>query len=284
MNSFPNYFTIAGNNIRRWATNPRIYILAALLIIFLWDYIGPILHFSQAVGYRVSPWVFPFLSNTFYIQMILMLGIVFLFCDAPFLNEGQPYLLIRSGRVHWAVGQVLYIMIGTALYFLFVASISILMLAPNLYISTDWGKVLATLAQTDAGQVYHILLGIDHRTQLLYTPFQAFCLSLFLDWCAGTILGLVIFIINNYLNRAIGAIVASAIIFFERLIYNALSDVMYHFSPVSMARLARLDPSGLSLYPTITYACFFFLSSIVFLSILAVLSVRKRQIQIYPQL
>ncbi|WP_025688567.1 hypothetical protein [Paenibacillus zanthoxyli] len=284
MNSIPNYFSISGNNIRRWFTNPRIYILIALLLILMWTYLGPILFFSKGIGYRVAPWVFPFISNFSYTQRFMMLGIVFLFCDAPFVNEGQPYLLIRSGRTHWALGQILYIMLATAIYFLFLAVISILMLTPNLFLSTDWGKLLGTLAQTSVGQDFNVHLPISYKIQTMYTPVQAFSLSLLLDWCAGTLLGLTIFITNIYLNRAIGAILASAIILLDVAVYNNFTDYAYHFSPVSMARLAVLDPSGMSLRPTFLYACIFFMAAIIVLSIIAVLSVHKREIEISPQI
>ncbi|CAH1215441.1 hypothetical protein PAECIP111893_03971 [Paenibacillus plantiphilus] len=284
MSSLPNYYSIAGNQIRRWFTNPRIYILVALLIILMWTYIGPIIQFSHASGYRVSSWLFPFLSNFAYTQMFMLFGVVLLFCDAPFVNEGQPYLLIRSGRIHWALGQILYISLSTAIYCLFIAAVSMLLLIPNMFVSPEWGKVLRTLAQTNAGQEFNVRLPISFNLQSSYTPIQAISLSLLLEWCVGMIIGLVIFIMNTFFKRAIGAIIGAAIILFDFAIFNNLSHYFYNFSPVSMARLTILDPSGLSLRPTPMYAIVFLFSSIIVLSIIAVLSVRKRDIEISPQI
>lgn len=281
MDSICKSFPICINKIRRWFTNPRIYILGVLLIILVLNHVGPITAFSKSVGYRVTPWVFPFLSNFFFTQIGMMLGIVFLFCDAPFIDEGQPYLLIRSGRIQWGVGQVLYIMLGTAIYFLFITFISILVLSPNMFVSDGWGKVLSTLAQSNAGQEIKIL-PVSYKIQTLYSPMKAFSLSLLLEWCAGTILGLIIFITNIHLNRAMGAIIASAVTFLDILISNALPNYMYHFSPISMARLTVLDPTGLAWNPSNLYAYIFFAASIIVLSIFAVLSVRKRDIQVLP--
>lgn len=280
----PNYFAIARNNIRRWVTNPRIYILVALLIIFLWEYEEPILHFSSVVEYRVSPWLFPFLSSSAYTQMFMMFGVILLLCDAPFLHEGQPYVLIRTGRTHWVLGQILYISLSAAIYFLFIAFMSVLLLVPNLFISADWGKVLRTLAQTDAGQQFHVKLSIADTIQSLYTPIQAFILSWLFAWCVAMILGLIIFIINIYLNRAIGAIVAAAVVLLDFAITNNFSHYMYRFSPISMARLTIVDPSGLSLRPTLAYTYIFYVCAIVILSFLAILSIHKREIQVSPHL
>ncbi|MBC8059811.1 MAG: hypothetical protein H7Y18_04015 [Clostridiaceae bacterium] len=282
MSNISKHISIASNNIRRWVTNPRTYILATLLSMLLWDFISPILNFSNVMGYRITPWIFPFISDYIYTHMMIMFGIVFLFCDAPFMNEGQPYLLIRSGRIHWALGQILYIMLGTAIYFLFIAFVSIVIISPSLYFSNSWGKILGTLSQTNAGQNFNIRLTISYEIQSLFTPIKAFGLSFMLQWCTGTILGLIMFIINIYAKRAIGAIVASIIILLDFAIQFEFKSFMYHFSPVSMSRLTILDPSGLTQRPSIPYAYVFFTVTIILLSITAVLSVHKREIQVLP--
>lgn len=285
MHKLPGYLPIAGNNIRRWATNPRIYILVALLFILLWEYVHPIVSFSNAVEYRVSPWIFPFLSNHGYTQRIMMFGIIFLLCDAPFAHEGQPYLMIRSGRIHWVLGQLLYIMLSAAIYFFFINILIWLILFPNLVLTDDWGKVLRTLAQTTAGQEFHIGLPVSHNIQLTYTPIQAFWTSFLLEWLVGIILGLIIFIVNLHFNRrALGAAVGAAIVLLDIVIYNDMSDFIYHFSPVSMARLVILDSTGLSMRPTLFYAFSFCIGLIIVLAVIAILSVRKREIRISRQM
>lgn len=282
MDSLQKSFSISINNMRKWTSNPRIYILAALLFLMLWNFISPISAFARSVNCRVAPWLLPYLSNWYISQMLMMLGIVFLFCDAPFMDEGQPYLLVRSGRIPWGLGQVIYIMLGTAVYLLFITIISILILSPNLFLSNGWGKVLGTLAQPNAGLQYEINLPIIYNIQLQYTPIKAFILSFLLEWCTGTMIGLVMFITNIYLKRSIGAIVGSAIVLFDFVVANSLPYYYYHFSPSSMARLTILDPTGMSPRPTNLYAYIFFTIGIIVLSIIAVISVRKRQIQVLP--
>ena len=281
MRKIPSYLPIATNNIRRWLNNPRIFILAALLFILLWEFLHPILAFSNAVGYRVSPWLFPFLSSYSYTQRIMMFGIVLLFCDAPFAHEGQPYVIIRSGRIHWTLGQLLYIVVSTALYFLFINILICLILFPNLVYTDDWGKVLSTLAQTSAAQEFHIGLPINYAIQLHYTPISAFLISFLLEWLVGIILGLIIFIVNLYCNRqALGAAAGAAVVLLDIVIHNDMSDFIYHFSPVSMARLTILDTTGLNMQPTILYSFLFCIGTIIALAVIAVLSVRKREIRI----
>lgn len=280
MASLQKSFSISINNIRKWASNPRIYILGALLFLMLWSYISPISTFARGINYRVTPWLFPHLSNWYFTQMLMLLGIVFLFCDAPFMDEGQPYLLVRSGRISWGLGQVIYIMLGTAIYLLFINIISILILSPNLFLDDGWGKVLGTLAQPSESLKY--ALPISYNIQFQYTPIKAFVISLLLEWCAGTMIGIIMFITNIYLKRSIGAIAGSAIVLFDFVVANSLPYRYYHFSPSSMARLTILDPTGMSPRPTNLYAYIFFGISIIVLSVIAVISVRKRQVQVLP--
>jgi hypothetical protein len=282
MGKLRRIFCICLNNVRKWAINPRIYILGILLVILVFNLVDPINYFSKAMNYRVTPWVFPFLTDSIFVQMLLSFGIVFLFCDAPFIDAGQQYFLIRSGRIQWGMGQVLYIMFSSAIFYLFVAFVSVLVITPNVFLSTGWGKILGTLAQTNAGYGFNIPLKISYQIQALYTPIQAFGLSLLLEWCVGTFLGLVIFIINIHFSRALGAIVAAAIVCLDMAISNTFPYYMFHFSPLSMARLSIIDPSRLSQRPTDIYVCLFFAMSVISLSIIAVLSVRKYKIQALP--
>lgn len=283
MDNVRKSFRISINNIRKWGTNPRIYILAMLIYIIIWTYISPISQFSKCVNYKATPWIFPYLTDFYFTQMLIMVGIVFLFCDAPFMDAGQPYLIIRSSRTTWGLGQVLYIMISTAIYLLFIIIICLIILFPNIFFSNGWGKVLSTLAQTDAREQFKILIPISYQIQAQYSPVHAFFLSFLLEWCTGVMIGLIIFITNVYLKRTIGAIVGAAFALFDIVISNAgIGLFPYHFSPVSMARLTILDQSGISALPTNLYAYIFYTVGILLLSIISVLSMRKRDIQVLP--
>ncbi|MBU5485122.1 hypothetical protein KQI86_12330 [Clostridium sp. MSJ-11] len=282
MDRIRKIFLVSINNIRKWATNPRIYVLFILITMFLWSSIRPILSFSKEMGIRVTPWVFPHLASSFVGQLILMLGVVLLFCDAPFIDEGQPYFLIRSGRYTWGMGQVFYIMMGMTIYLLIVNFISILILMPNIFLSTGWGKILGTLAENHGESVNEIEY-ISKKILLSYTPLKAFVLSFILEWCAGTALALLMFVINICLNRAAGATIASLIILLDYAIYSNFPSVkFFYFSPVSLSKLILIDSKGISNYPSNEYAYIFFIITIIVLSIISVLSVRRKDIQVQP--
>ncbi|MFU0827030.1 MAG: ABC transporter permease [Lachnoclostridium sp.] len=278
-------FCIAVYSIRQWISNPRIICLFILMGIYVWNDISAIGSLTRMTGIRTNPLAFPFFSSDPVKQLILLAGIIFLFSDAPFISKNQPYLIIRSKRIPWVMGQILYIGMASAIYFLALMLVSILVLLPYGTFATDgWGKILNTLAQTNAGAQINLQFGITREIITFYSPWEAFGLSFLLNWYIGCFFGLLLFEINLKFNRMLGLIVSGGILFFDLLVTNALSPFAYHFSPVSLSRLSVLDPMGVSLYPDLIYPFLFFSISMVALSSLIIVSIKNVPIEIVPEL
>ena len=69
--------------------------------------------FLFEVRYSITPYLFPFIMSDSNSVLLFTLGIVLLLCDAPFIEEDQPYIILRSGRKLWTLGQMLYMCIAT---------------------------------------------------------------------------------------------------------------------------------------------------------------------------
>ena len=276
---------IAMYSIRQWITNPRIICLFVLMSMFVWNNFEVIGDLTVRTGIKTTPLIFPFFSSDPVKQLILFAGIVFLFSDAPFISKNQPYIIIRSKRIPWVLGQVLYIVVANAIYFLFLMLVSILVLLPYATFATNgWGKIIHTLAQTDMGAQIKLQFGITKEIITFYSPWEAFGLSFLLNWGAACFLGLLMFVINLKFNRMLGLVAGGVILFFDLLVTNALPPTFYHFSPVSLSRLSVLDPVGVSIYPNMAYPFVFFSASIVVLSALLVGSIKKTSIEITSEL
>jgi len=253
--------------------------------VFIWNSFEAIGNFAEKTGIKTNPLVFPFFSSNPVKHLILLAGIVFLFSDAPFINRNQPYIIIRSKRIPWILGQILYIAMGSAIYFLFLMSVSLLVLLPNATLAIKgWGKIINTLAQTDMRAQINLQFGIAKEIATFYSPFEAFCLSFLLNWGTACFLGLTLLLINLKFNRRIGFVIVGLILFFDLLVTNVLPPTFYHFSPVSLSRLSVLDPMGVSMFPTVTYPFVFFSVSFVVFSALLVVSIKKISIDITSEL
>lgn len=149
-------FSIALHNFKKWAVNPRLYILLLIEVLYLHSRLSPVGELCVRTGYKVTPYLLPFLLDEGSAVMMLFLGVVLLFCDAPFIEDEQPYIMLRSGRRIWFIGQMLYIVMASVLYFIVLYFISVLVLLPHIEWSAAWGKLLSTFSQTSAaGQNGH---------------------------------------------------------------------------------------------------------------------------------
>lgn len=277
------YCRIAMNNIRKWQMNPRIYILGLLILMFLNIMLAPVRNAATSVNLPVSVWVFPFLLSDYYSLMLIMFGFVLFLCDAPFIDSEQAYLIIRSGKKAWVKGQLLYICLASAVYFLFVFVAGAVLLLPNLSFDAEWGKLLQTLAQTDMNRQFNISLGVSYKIIRLYNPIVATLASYFMAWLVGVFLGVLLFVLNAYFSRAIGVIVTSGLVLFEIFCLNS-PFIFTYFSPVSWVSLAILDTQSISKYPSFVYAVTVTLALIILLSLISFLWIRKKDIKVLPPL
>ncbi len=97
-----------------------MWTIAALLIIMVQIYVDDMQKVAELSGTKVSIWIFPFLYVQFHTKVIFTLPVVLMFCNAPFTDKNQIFVYTRASRVKWLWGQVLYIFIASAVYYLFI--------------------------------------------------------------------------------------------------------------------------------------------------------------------
>ncbi|HCC35528.1 MAG TPA: hypothetical protein DEQ02_07830 [Ruminococcaceae bacterium] len=272
---------IAFHNIRKWTYNPRIYIIIALMFCFMGLRMSSVAKFANAVGYSTTIWFFPYIGIDGFLSLVIPLGLILLFCDAPFIDAEHPLMIIRSGKKSWAYGQVLYIIIASAVFWILIFFLSIVFFFPNVEFSSAWGKVLGTLAQTDAGQAFGINM-LNYELQNEFTPLMAFGLSFLLYWLVGIFLGLLMLVLNLRFSRAVGAIVAVAFIVFDGFLSNILIPQLYYISPVSWLDLTYINFGSGSFMPSFHYVLIFLLAAVLFLLLDFLRLIRKKPIEILP--
>lgn len=268
-------------NLRKWRTNYRIWVIAIILILLIHYYTKEIVEFSRQIDVEVSPWLFPFLFSQKYVKLLFLFPLLLLFCDAPFIDENQPYVIARSGRTSWSIGQISYIVIGSALYFLFLMILTIIINLFYIQFTFEWGKVLGTLANTNAGQIADIKMVISRTITHYFTPIQAMWFAFLLSWLAGVFLGLLIYVVNSLSNtRIFGVLATSFFLVFDATITDYYE--LYRFSPVSWSSIDRIDIEGLTQMPSITYIYIAFAVLIIGLILSAILINRKQSINVLP--
>ena len=258
--------------MRMLTENARILTVMLIVFLFIIQNLSSVLLFSKAVNISITPYAFVFLVNDYICQFIIMAGAVMLFSNAPFEDEGYFYMISRTGRTSWAVGQMLYIVKLSLLYIGFLIAATILPFIGHLQHDTEWGKIWGTLAKTDAGSQYGVGFSISEFIVGKYMPVNALLLSLVLEWACVLWLGLLIYFGNKVTNKPLGT---RAGIFFTLLdicIENDWMDFAYKVSPVSLAQLETYSGYALKWGIDLNYGIHFFAIGIVLLLAVCLIS------------
>ena len=268
-------FIILSNTIST-LTQARFYVAILLVTCLMNQIIYPIKMFSIEMGIDTCPWIFPFLTQVFYIQMILLIGIVLLFCDLPLIHSGTVYILARTGKKIWFWAQVGYIFIMTFIYNLFVFIVSIALFFPYFKIENNWGKILGTVAQTNLAN--QLGVEIDYLLQVTYTPAEAIGRAFFIAFLVGVFTGIIILVFNVYFKSIVGAIVGTVIAFTPYFAANSNNtSVANYISPAVWLNIMKSYQIESIHYPNAWYIFSFLIGGIILVIILAYLKVSSKK-------
>ncbi|HIV67366.1 MAG TPA: hypothetical protein IAA32_00695 [Candidatus Butyricicoccus stercorigallinarum] len=272
------------NQFRRWGKSMRVWMVFVLFAIFIsTNFCGSIRAFCQQYDVACSVWLMPLILAKMNHKLWIMLLPILLFCDAPFLDEQQPFLIVRIGRLRWAVGEILYILLASAVFYLGCMLVSVLLISPYVEFTTGWGRVLRTLTQASVASPLQ-MDAIMERVILAYTAPEATLLCGIATWIATSFLGLLMFLCNLWARREVGIIVAAIFVglsyFIDAMGYvSRLWNTARYVSPVSWVDL-NIVGMGTFRSPSWSYII---VAGCVLLAVLIaaiLLSVRRKSIDI----
>jgi hypothetical protein len=275
-------------NFRKWRVNPRIYTLAAATAGFLSWHSAGLSQLSAATGIAVTPWVFTHLLTTTAMIAVFACFIMLFFCDAPFADRHTPFLIIRTGRRNWVIGQLVYIILAAFTYTVFFLIISVAVLIPNVKWDTDWGKILKTIAANPGiGNNYGIKLTVFVHPLIvsMFSPIKATIISFGLFWLTSAFIGILILCGNIITGRAGGLVMAGVFLcisfFTEYLGPLTLNGYWIRcLSPINWCAMCCLDWTGRGEWAPPSYAVFSLLVSIFLMSIVSIMVFCKKDINI----
>lgn len=166
--------SISSQNLRKWATDYRMWTIAALLIVIIQIYVDDMQKVAAVLGTKISMWIFPFLYVQYHTKVIFTLPVVLMFCNAPFTDKNQIFIFSRTSRVKWLAGQILYIFTASALYYFFILFISIISTIFTAEPSLEWGKTLYIISNSNViTQAETFYLSAPPLILEFFTPVQA---------------------------------------------------------------------------------------------------------------
>jgi len=276
--SLKTIINICLQDLRKWQRDYRILIIAILLFLLVYDNVKSYRSISLSLNEPPSIWIYPFLYTQYHQKLIFTIPLLLLFSNAPFIDNNAVYVIARCKKSDWHLGQFLYIVISSAIYYIYILLWSVILLLPFAEISTDWGRSLKTMAASSLTKdMGYNFLDIPSFTIFYFTPVQAVWFTFLLSFLMAVMLGTMIYFLNIITNtRYIGSLVGSSIIIFSCFIENFFtSSFARRFSPVTWITVDKVDVGGLTHNPSFTYCVTFFVSVSLIL-IAATLIFRKR--------
>ena len=267
-------------NMRKWIGNSRIIVSLIVIFLFTYLYTKGLWKISDYTGEKLSPYIFPFLTTYRYMKILYLFPLIMIFSDAPFIDSNQQFVMVRSGRLSWGIGQMLYIVVGSFCYTMFMLLSSIIVNIGHIQLDTSWGKGLILAATTNLTSA----LGIQYDTVKVtgsivryYTPAQAMLWSFVFLWMICTILGLIIYDLNIlFKSNAVGVLVTGFMVFFTAIV-DEVQQFMW-FSPVTWSSLNNIDVAKTTSLPSFYFVLYMYSGAIVILFIMGALLSRSRRL------
>lgn len=231
----------------------------AVLLFFLEDiFLHGIKDFCQAVQYPVTPWIFTFLMSDIYFQILVMAFVIYYYSNVPFMQQWGMYQVIRSGRIRWVAAQIGSIVLSAIGITVIAFLEEIVVLIRHMEVIPDWGKVLYTIALTNAGGEYGMYIGSDAITINKYTALEATGLTVLLSVLVISFIGLLMFAISLFLPRIAAVGVAGVLLalpIFGKNIAIPNQKLLNCLSPVSWMRVAEIggERMGYRVMPELSY-------------------------------
>lgn len=217
-------------NFKKWLHNPRYWIVAVILGVFSNNVSNAFQNLATISGTRLSIWLFPFLLYDRYLQFCIALCLIMVFCDAPFLDNLQPYALQRIGRRKWFFGQQIYMLACSILFFLYIWLCLVILAGDAISFSCDWGSCLEMLAH-DNPFWGTFAPDIILEQKAIPTHFRTFAMSCMVGFAVGNFL----MFLNLRFKRETGALIAGSLSVLDFFFYSYFDQLpaLFWISPIS---------------------------------------------------
>lgn len=283
-------------NFYRWRYDRRIWIIFLFMGLVIIQELKGYTEYGLDSGEQCTGFLLPvlYLSGSFGIgvmKTMLYLGCMLILCDAPFMYQSTPYVILRSRRDSWWMGECTYILLATLLYTIFVVVISTVTVLPIATFGDSWGGVLRDFAYGngemyagDLNKYYNIhLISPTDAMGYLY-PVGAQMFTFFSVWASYFFLGLLQYLISLISkSKFLGFVSAAVLIFLDPIIYG-ISDNVYLRWMLKLTPVTWVDVNNLYMWQepvlSIPYIAMMFGVLILFLLLLIRMVSKKVVIEV----
>ncbi len=284
---FRNSFSITRNQLRKMRKDSRVWLTGVLLFILLIRYLWGIDWYGYTYGTKTTPFLLSVLyadgiiSNGL-LKVLLYLGVIAIFCDAPFYSQQTPYEVVRCGKKAWNQGKLTYIWLMSFMYPLYLSLVALAIVLPTVTFTDFWGGTMRDFAEL----YQHTLDAIGNLMipkEIIKTiyPWWAHFLTFVISGLSNVFLGYLIYFLNLLtLKNGVGVSFAVFIVMIDPIVrywgVGVENQWLYRCSPISWSSIENWTIVGSDHPISMEYACCGYLLLILVLGcLIRVVSVRK---------
>ena len=225
-------FYIVCSNFRKWHKNPQIILCFLLAFIFCYLLSDKVMQFAQEHGTYLQGteafiWTFGDSQSVLAISILLLL----LFSGVPNLSNEVPYLMIRTDRSVWMLGQIAYLILAAFCFMLFILASTVFLSASRAFPANLWSDTAAILGYSKMGEGLAVPAFV--KVLELTTPYQcSIHIFLLMTGYTVTMAGVILFL---KLCRNNGGMVGGIIYSVYGLMMNP--DIVAEWFGISMERI-----------------------------------------------
>lgn len=194
---------IALINLKKWRTDPVIYLVFGLIVVFVIYLFGPIYPFAAEHDETISAWIVSAYFTPAHMTILYVALLGLMFSNAPFYDASAQFSVVRVGRLRWILGQVVYVFAAS---FLMVAAIWLatwLRYLPRLSFADDWGRVVKSMilnGQLSSEYPMRVYLPNIANT---FEPIKTAVLSFVMMWLGTTFGGMLLMFTSFFFGKVV---------------------------------------------------------------------------------
>lgn len=277
-------------NIKKWKSSVKIYVFFIVSALLIANVFFDVYSISDLLDVKCTPWLFPFI-HTHTNNNILYFGLLAaIYSNAPFEDSNTQFVIMRTGKRNWIIGQIVYVYLSSLLIMLFYMILPVLVILPKLEFSAEWGKLLMTLGNESAAvelmSKYNISAIFFPYDLILkeYPPILFMAIYAAMFWLTTVFSIMVIMTFNIVIKKTAGIIADGFLIAMTYIILYfgtlMISPKIYYFSPLAWININNVDwiNSGTIQSPAYSFAAL--IIGIIIMTAVSIVVFCKKDVEI----
>ena len=177
---------------------------------------------------------------------IIMLGLILIMLDAPFISARTPYFVTRSDRKSWYMGTMMYLFTQFVIYYFLIFIATVAIGFNHAYILNSWSITcynLAVFQPTDALVNWGLYFLASEIVDVL-RPLNVFIITFVLQSLYSALLLVLAYVINMRFRGSVGNIVAILLHLSGVALYKSFNEQL-------MMTFSLYTKSQILMYPVI---------------------------------